>query len=201
VATAVTPALGGSPDHVGSDPIIDGPAGDAVSRQPHHALGQHHGITDPDAQRSHLLARAGTHVDPEVLGLGGLGPLLIGHQMDRLLPQDSGNVTISGKKGHALAHQHLRVPPPDLVDVQVAILPNVGHLQADLVDVTRQHHDGATAGVHRGVGVAADVDPDVPGESGCFFPPHASRPHLKTRRSGGVQKAFEKGDVVGHGPR
>jgi hypothetical protein len=59
--------------------------------------------------------------------------------MDRLLANNTDDVTAATEKTYALAHEHLWVPTADGRDVDEAVVVNVLNDQPNLVEVTVEH--------------------------------------------------------------
>src|SRR4030095_486982 len=96
----------------GADAIVDGTGDQPIVRKVHRLRIDHAGIADGQARFS-LGARGGADVDPEIGDLGRLFAIRRLHEMDRLLPDDTDDVTTAREEADALADQNLRIPTAD----------------------------------------------------------------------------------------
>jgi hypothetical protein len=71
----------------------------------------------------------------QVADLGHLLAVLLAQQVDRLLADHAQHAPPTRVHRHALADEDLRIPAADGPEPQVAVIVDVGHDQADLVDV------------------------------------------------------------------
>ena len=86
-----------------------------------------------------LVLALGADVEPQVLDLRHLLPLLLVEQVDRLAGDDAQHRALRAPDGQPLADEDLRVPAADGRDVDEAVVVDVLHDQADLVAVPGQH--------------------------------------------------------------
>src|SRR5690606_29903649 len=93
-----------------------------------------------------------------------------------------------------LADQDLGVPTADPTEIEEAVFVDMGHHQADLVDVTREHDPRRAAGVERRAGVATDTDRDLVREPLRLGTPDPRRRRLEAARPRGVQQLLQKID-------
>ena len=96
--------------------------------------GDHDRVADPD-QLGRLVAVGGADVDVEALQLDDLLALVGVEQVDRLAADDAGHEAVPAAHLDPLADEDLRVPAADRLEVEEALLVDVGDDQADLVDV------------------------------------------------------------------
>ena len=117
-------------------------------------------------QRLRLGLRAHANVDPHILDLAGVLALVAFQQVDRLLANHADQLASLAKQADALPDQHLRVPAAHAGKGQKAIVVDIRHSDADLVDVAGQQHArrALLAFQHR-KGVAAYIRPDAVGEA------------------------------------
>jgi hypothetical protein len=114
--------------------------------------------------------------------------------MDRLLADHAEYVAFVTEETDPLADEHLRVPATDRRDVHEALVVDVLHDHADLVDVAIEHDGDGTGAVDLGHAVAGDVGRDLVGEGLGFGPPDARRDRLVPGRGGRVEETLEEGD-------
>jgi hypothetical protein len=96
-----------------------------------------------------------------------------------------------------LPDEDVHVPATDRRDVHEAVIVDVLHDDADLVDVTIQQDRGAPAWIDLGHAVARNVGYDIVRKGFGLRTPHPTRQGLESRRPGGVQEAFKEGDRIG----
>ena len=122
-----------------------------------------HRITDTNHSGGlFLVGRA--NVEPEVLHLRRLLPLLFGEQMDRFSGDQAEDRPGLGPDGHPLTDEHLGVPPSDRLNVQKAVFVDVLNDQADLVAMAGQHHAQRGVRIFCHNQVAVQVGADLVGE-------------------------------------
>jgi hypothetical protein len=82
---------------------------------------------------------AAADVEPQILLLDDLLALLLRQQMDRLAGDYGGHRTAGRPDHHPLANQLLRIPAADRLRINESVVVDLGHEQADLVAVAREH--------------------------------------------------------------
>jgi hypothetical protein len=92
---------------------------------------------------------------------------------------------------HALADQHLRVPPAQRAEPQVALVVDVVDDQADLVDVPEDRHLRIAVGDRLREARAERVVARI-GEGRCVLAPDAGRQPLVAAGAGGVDQALKE---------
>src|SRR6185437_5755174 len=97
------------------------------------------------------------------------------------------------EKADALRDQHLRVPAANGRDVRVAVIVDVLHDDADLVDVPRDHDRRTAVTIHTGHAVAVHVAAHLREWCG-LVPPHLRWCGLETRGTGRVEQTLQKRD-------
>jgi hypothetical protein len=190
VATATTRAAPGAlgvaaqrlEHHEGADPVVDRARHEAAVREVVRARVDHPRVADRDALQR-LRLRRGADVHPELGERGGLLALGRLHEVDRLLADHAVDVAALAEEAQPLPHEHLRVPPADRADVDEPLGVDVRDDDADLVDVTGEHHRGPARGaLDRGQRIARDVAADAR-EAGRLLAPHACRRRLEPGRA------------------
>ena len=137
-----------------------------------------------------LVGRA--DVEPQVLHLRHLLPLLLGEQVDRLSGDDAEDRPVGGPDGHPLADQHLRVPAADGLDIEEAVVVDVLDDQPDLVAVAGQHHPQRGVGVLDHDHVAVQVGADLVGEVLDVIADEPLQRALIARRAGRFQERLRR---------
>ena len=143
------------------------------------------GIADPELRLGLGPAR-GADVDPEVFDLGDLFPIVLVHEVDRLLADHAGDRALPAQQTHPLPHEDLVVPAADGVEAEkpsssmwVTMTPISSMCPAN---ITR----GRPSAVERGERVARHVGLHRVGETS---PPRRARPapgRPRTRMGPGV---------------
>jgi hypothetical protein len=112
---------------------------------------QGHGVQEPDAEYLHFLSRRCPHVNVGLLEAKRLVGLdVFSSQMDRLRPHRPGHETLCRDHDHRLALMGL-IPEstawaaPYPAQLQVAIVSNVAHHVASLIQRTRDQAPWTTA--------------------------------------------------------
>src|SRR5689334_11467998 len=72
-----------------------------------------------------LRPAGGPDVDPQVLDLGDLVPVVLVHDVDGLLAHHPGHRPLSAQQPHPLPHEHLLIPPADRVEADEAFIVDV----------------------------------------------------------------------------
>ncbi|KPV50826.1 hypothetical protein SE17_24665, partial [Kouleothrix aurantiaca] len=117
-------------------------------------------------QRLRLGLRAHANVDPHVVDLAGVLALVALQQVDRLLANHADQLAAFAEQADALAHQHLRVPAAHASKGQKAIVVDIRHGDADLVDVAgQQHARRAVLPFQHRKGITAHIRPDAVGKA------------------------------------
>src|SRR5213080_26795 len=105
------------------------------------------------------------------------------HQVNRLLADDTDDVTTASEKANALADQNLWVPATDRRDVNESVVVDVLNDQPNFVEMTVEHDRRRTLGVHFRHAIASDVGAHMLRESRCLLSPDAARRRLVARWS------------------
>ena len=126
------------------------------------------------------------------VGLGDLLPVLLLHEVDRLLADHPRDGAGPAQQLHPLAHEDLVVPAADRIEAEVAVIVDVGDHHADLVDVAGQHDARRRLGIDGGEGVAAHVRVHPFGEAAGLLPPRAGGQDLEGRWTGSVEQASQE---------
>ena len=113
-------------------------------------------------------------------------------QMDRLLPHNAEDISLPSREPDSLGDQHLRIPPANRRDVRKALVIDVGHDDADLVDVTCEHDRGRPPLLTSAMLLPA-TSPRHLGEMFGFFAPDLRRRGLEARGSGRIEQLVEEG--------
>src|SRR4029079_2194363 len=121
-----------------------------------HSRRQDSGIADPNP-RLGFASVGGTDVDPQVLAFGDLFALVLVHDMNCFFPDHAGYPAGAAQQHHALADEHLLVPPATRVEAQIALVIDVRDHHADLIDVAGKHEAGALSPLETGKGVSGDI--------------------------------------------
>jgi hypothetical protein len=138
-------------------------------------------------------------VDPELVELDGLLALFLVEEVGRLLADDADDRPLLRQDADPLADQDGGRPAADAVEPEITLVVDVGHGEADLVDVPHDGDRPLAGGVHRRVARAERVGLDG-GESGRVVPPDPGWRTLVTRRPGGVEEAQEElAGLLAHG--
>jgi hypothetical protein len=121
--------------HIGAQAVVQRARREPAVGKLHRSCVDHSDVADPRAL-ARLCAVAGADVDVQIADLGDLLSILIALQVDRLAADDAGHGSVVRVEQHALADQYLRIPTADFAKPQISLIVDVGHDQADLVDVT-----------------------------------------------------------------
>ena len=120
--------------------------------------------------------------------------------MNGLLPHDPRHVPGPAHDHDPLPHHHLRVPPPDAVHIQEAVLVDMRNLQPDLVHMTGEHDPWPPVGTDLGERMPMDIRPHPFGEAASLIPPGTRGPRLEPRRPRLAEETLEKRSGLLHGP-
>jgi hypothetical protein len=173
------------------DPVVDASAYEPAIGELDHPGRQHPRVTDPELPLG-LGPVGGPDVDPQSLDLGDLLPVVLVHDVDRLLAHDAGDRATAPQQLHPLTDEHLRVPPADGIEADESLVVDVGDHDADLVDVTGQHHPRPPARIQGGVGVPGHVRADLVRERFRLPPPCPGRCGLEGGGARRVEQGLEK---------
>src|ERR1700749_894426 len=92
--------------------------------------------------------------------------------MDRFSTDHPDQIAVARAQLHPLADQHARVPAAHLAEPEVAVVLDVGDVEADLVDVAHDGDPWAVPGsTHDGVRRSDPVATHFGGERRAVFPP------------------------------
>src|SRR4029453_2774422 len=92
------------------------------------------------------VARAGAHVDVQLLELGSFGVFPTAQPAAIGATHDPGDRAAARQQLDPLAAEDLGVPAPDAPEVDEALVVHVGDDQPDLVDMPEDSETGPTAG-------------------------------------------------------
>ena len=101
--------------------------------------------------------RAGTDVDPDLVFLGHFLAILLVHEVNGSLAGHALDRTLSSLNDHAPTGYHAEIVPTDGVEIDEAVLVDVGDDEAEFVHVTGEHEHGIPTWVERGNPVAQRV--------------------------------------------
>src|SRR5690606_31553304 len=93
-----------------------------------------------------------------------------------------------------LATPPMRTLPADPAEIEEPLLIDMGHHQADLIDMAREHDPRLTTRADGGEGVAAHIRRDLIGETLGLGPPDPRRRCLEPARRRCVQQLLQKVD-------
>src|ERR1700727_264916 len=116
---------GGLGRDVAADPVVQRARHQLAVGQLHRGDVDHAGVADAHHLAS-LVPVLGANVDVKVLDLGRLVALVGLDEVDRLASDHARHVAAAGGEHDALAHQHDRIPGPDLAEAQGAVVLDVG---------------------------------------------------------------------------
>ncbi len=156
---------------------------------------EHRGVAEPHPLQGLRLGRR-TDVDPQVRDLRDFVCVLLLHQMDRLLADHPAHRAARTRDDHPLADEHLGIPAPDAGEVEVPVVVHVRDLEADLVDVPREHQPRCTVGVERGHGVAVHIGRHLIGKSLHLVAPHTSGRGFEARGPRRIEQPLQKVERV-----
>ena len=117
-------------------------------------------------------------VDPEIVHERHALAILLAQEVAGGLSDHTRHLTPGRHHGHALAHQHRRIPRADLTHEQHARRVDVLDDQADLVDMADERDARAPAGVDRRERVAQRVAANLGELRGCAPPDLCRRPFV-----------------------
>ena len=100
---------------------------------------------------------------------------------------------LGARAPHALRDEHLWVPTADRLEVDVAVVVDVGDNDANLINMTGQQNRGTAVPFYRGEAVSQHVGLDG-GKGGGFGTPDARRCALETGRARRVEEALQEGN-------
>ncbi len=175
----------------GAHPVVDRACGEAALGELDRVGSDDRDVADRDGGAC-LVSAGGPDVDPQVLELHRLAPVLGRHQVNRPATDDPEDLPLRREDLDALSHEHLRIPAADGADEEIALVVDVVHHEADLVDVTGQHDRGRAALADLGEGVPVDVGPHAIGEALGLRTPGARCGGLEARGSGRVEQPRER---------
>jgi hypothetical protein len=146
-----------------ADPVVDRTGSHDVGAEL-EGIGADHGYVPDRHPFPRLLAARRADIDPKVLQLNGLLAVRALDEVDGPSAYDPGDGPVGAEDLYTLTHQHLGVPAPDFLDVQKALIVNVVDHQADLIDVTGEHHPGTAPSPYSSEAAAVDVAPSPIGK-------------------------------------
>ena len=142
--------------HVGAGLVVER-AGDADAAAQHlGTVGVHGGVADAhDGEGVGAVVHA--DVDPHVMALRDALAVLGGEQVHGALAGDAEHRTLAGQDVEAAAGGDDLVMPAEELEVQVALVVDVGDDEADLVDVAGEHQGRSAVALERRDAVADGV--------------------------------------------
>ena len=162
--------LGGD---VATDPVIERARHQPVVGEVDGADVDHREVADAH-ELLRLVAVLGADVDDHVLELGCLLAVFLLHQVHGLAPDHPADLPTPRGEGHPLGDEDHRVPAAEAAEVEIAVVIDVGHVQADLVDVPDDREHRTATG--RASGYPCRGRPDLValdlGELGARRAPH-----------------------------
>jgi hypothetical protein len=114
--------------------------------------------------------------------------------MDGLATNDTDDVSSVRDETNPLSDQHLGIPSADRRDVHKAVVIDVLHDDADLIDVSVDEDRRLAVGIDLRVAVPGDVDRDIVRELLRLRAPAPSGERLEARGSWRIEEALEKRD-------
>jgi hypothetical protein len=121
-----------------ADAIVDRARDETVIRKVDALRVDHSRVADGES-RFHFRAIRRADVDPEIRHLGRVLTIAVLHQVDRLLTDDTDDVTIATEKTNALADENLWIPTTNGRDVNETVVVDVLNDQPDLIEVAVEH--------------------------------------------------------------
>ena len=162
-------------DDEGADFIVETPGDDELVSEGREAFGVGGGIAELDELLG-VFSVGEARVDPEALGLGRWRrTVAVGDEMDGAFADHAEDGASGRVDRYPSACDGAHVVAADGAEAEEAGGVDVADLEADLVDMPREHHLWAPTGVDRGDGVAVDVDAHLVGDGLHGVDPETSR--------------------------
>jgi len=133
-------------DNVGPDLVVERPGGpDAAVDQCEFV------VVGGDIADRHppqcLLLRTGADIDPDLMNLRNFLAVAFVHEVDRALARDALDWPCGGLNDDPAAGNHCAIMTADCVEVNEAVLVDVGDDQAEFVHMSGEHEHGIAAGI------------------------------------------------------
>ena len=181
-------------DDEGADLVVKGPTHSDVLPEHCEPFGHGHHVSRLDPLLCVLLVPH-PDVHPQFVRLGHLLPLFRGHQVNRLLADDTENPLLLRVHVYPSTRHQGEVDASHGLDVEKPFVRHVLNQEADLVAVSGQHHPEGCATVQSPDHIAVNVGLHILGEGPHTLSNNFLYLCLETGRARGIDEVLEKPEL------